>query len=159
MFVNDGSGHTVFSSPEPSTNPLTALNGTATSIVVPAGTFQLGAAYTGAITFYRNTSVNTTGYPGAVGVTLIGTRTRFSLAASSSFPVLSQPTRISSTQFGFFLSGATGQNYTVLAATNAARPLTNWSTLLITNLSASPALIQDNQATNKQRFYRVKVGP
>ncbi len=159
VFVNDGSGHTVFSSPEPSTNPLTALNGTATSIVVPAGTFQLGAAYTGAITFYRNTSVNTTGYPGAVGVTLIGTRTRFSLAASSSFPVLSQPTRISSTQFGFFLSGATGQNYTVLAATNAARPLTNWSTLLITNLSASPALIQDNQATNKQRFYRVKVGP
>jgi hypothetical protein len=30
---------------------------------------------------------------------------------------------------------------------------------MTTNLSASPALIQDNQATNKQRFYRVKVGP
>jgi len=73
--------------------------------------------------------------------------------------MLSQPTRISTTQFGFLLSGVPGQNYTVLVATNAARPLTNWSTLLITNLSASPALIQDNQATNKQRFYRVKVGP
>ena len=106
------------------------------------------------------TSVNATAYPGAVGMTLVGADTAFPMAApSASAPVLSQPTRISATQFGFLLSGAMGQTYTVLVATNVARPLTNWSTLLITNLSVSPAFIQDNQATNQRRFYRVRVGP
>ena len=158
VVINNASGNMVFSTPEPSTSPSTALKGTATSVVVPASTFQLGATYTGALTFYRNTSVNTTAYPGASGVTLIGTRTRFSLAAASVVPVLSLPARISATQFGFLLSGAAGQNYTVLVTTNLALPLANWSTVLTTNLSASTATIQDIQATNQRRFYRVKVG-
>ena len=67
--------------------------------------------------------------------------------------------RISATQFGFLLSGAAGQTYTVLVTTNVALPLANWSTVLTTNLSGSSATILDNQATNQRRFYRVKVGP
>jgi hypothetical protein len=74
-------------------------------------------------------------------------------------PVLSQPARISATQFGFLLSGVAGQTYTVLVTTNVALPLANWSPVLTTNLSASAATIQDIQATNQRRFYRVKVGP
>ena len=50
-------------------------------------------------------------------------------------------------------------NYTVLTSTNAALPLSNWSTLLTTNLQGNSAFIQDNQATSQRRFYRVKVGP
>jgi len=159
VFVTDGSGNMVFSTPEPSTDALDALRGTATSVVVPAGTFRLGAAYTGAITIYRSTSLNFTAYPGAVGFTSVGSRTRFSLAAPSSLPVLSQPARTSGTRFGFLLSGTAGQNYTVLASTNAALHLSNWFPVLTTNLSGTAAFIQDNQATNQQRFYRVKVGP
>jgi hypothetical protein len=159
VFVKDGSGNTVFATPMPSTSPLTALRGTATSVIIPASTFQLGATYTGAITLFRTAGINTTAYPGAVGVTMVGVRTRFSLTApSASLPVLSQPMRISSTQAGFVLSAPTGQNYTVLVSTNAALHMTNWFTVLTTNLSASPVFIQDNQATNKQRYYRVKVG-
>jgi hypothetical protein len=30
--------------------------------------------------------------------------------------------------------------------------------VLITNLTSSQVFIQDNQATNKQRFYRVRLG-
>jgi hypothetical protein len=126
---------------------------------VPANTLQLGGTYTGVIGFYRTTSVNTTAYPGAVGVTLVGVHTAFSLAAPWALPVLSQPTRISDTQFGFLLSGAAGTNYTVLASTNAALPLSNWSPVLTTNLPGSSAFIQDNQATTQRRYYRVKVGP
>jgi len=160
VFATDSGGNVVFSTRKPSTDRLAALNGTATSVVIPTNTFQPGHAYTGWITFFHTTSLNMTEYPGVAGVTIVAAMTSFPLAlASSSLPMLSQPTRISTTQFGFLLSGVPGQNYTVLVATNAARPLMNWSTLLITNLSASPALIQDNQATNKQRFYRVKVGP
>jgi hypothetical protein len=159
VWITDVSGNIVFATPYPPTNHSTCLRGTATSTIVPANTLQLGGAYTGVIGFYRTTSVNTTAYPGAVGVTLLGVHTAFSLAAPSSLPLLSQPARLSGTQFRFLLSGATGQNYTVLASTNLALYLSNWSAVLTTNLSASPASIQDNQATNQRRFYRVRVGP
>jgi hypothetical protein len=158
LTINDPNGGVVFSTPRASSSPGTALRGTDTSVVVPASTFQAGIIYTGSLTFTRNTSVNPTAYLGAVGVTMVGTRTRFSLAAAPAQPVLSQPARISATQFKFLLSGAASQTYTVLATTNLALPLSNWSTVLITNLSAATATIQDPQATNSRRFYRVKVG-
>jgi hypothetical protein len=159
VFIIDAGGNMVFSTPYPPTNPLTRLKGTDTSVEVPANTCQPGGAYTGFIHFYRGISRNTTGYPGAVGYALVGVSTAFSLAAPSALPVLSQPTRISATQFGFLLSGAAGTNYTVFASTNAALPLSNWSPVLTTNLPGSSAFIQDNQATTQRRYYRVKVGP
>ena len=157
--INDGSGNMVFSTPKPSTNPSSALNGTATSVMVPANTFQSGNTYTGFISFFRGTGVNTAAYPGVTGLTLVSVRTRFSMATFSALPVLSQPVLASGTQFGFLLGGFPGQNYTILATTNLSVPMSNWFTVLTTNLSSSPALIWDNHATNQQRFYRVKVGP
>jgi len=67
--------------------------------------------------------------------------------------------RMSATQFGFQLWGLPGRTHTVLASTNPALPLSAWSPVLTTNLSDSPAFIQDNQATGPWRFYRAKVGP
>lgn len=78
------------------------------------------------------------------------------LVAAPSTVLLGQPARLSGNLFQFQLSGLTGLNYTVQVATSLSS--TNWLTLLITNLSASPMLIQDNQATNEERFYRV-IGP
>jgi hypothetical protein len=72
-------------------------------------------------------------------------------------PYISQPVNLSGGRFGFTLAGSPGTNYTVLASTNLAT--TNWFTLMTTNLSVSPAFVQDNQATNRSRFYRVKRGP
>ena len=138
----------------------TCLKGTATSTVVPANTLNSASAYTGYIGFFRTNGLNVTSFPGALGLSLVGMVTDFPIVApSASLPVLSQPTRISSTQFGFLLSGAAGTNYTVLASTNAARPLSNWFPVLTTNLPGSSAFIQDNQATNQRRYYRVRVGP
>jgi hypothetical protein len=159
VFVLNGSGTTVFSTPYPPTNHIASLRGTSTSTVIPTNTCQVGDTYTGVIVFFRITGVNTTAYPGATGMTLIGASTAFPMSApAASLPVLSQPMRISPTQFGFLLSGTVGQNYTVLSATNANRLLSTWAVILTTNLTSTPAFIQDNQATNTQRFYRVKVG-
>ena len=72
-------------------------------------------------------------------------------------PLLSQPARFSPTQFGFNLSGASGSNYTIQASTNLAS--TNWFTVSVVNLPGNSHFIQDNQATNKQRFYRALLGP
>jgi hypothetical protein len=109
----------------------------------------------GTITFFRTTSVNTTDYPGAVGVTIAAVQTWFPLAMVSASPVLSQPTKLSSTQFRFQLSGIAGQNYTVQYSTT----LTDWNTLYVTNAPANSFELIDLTATNAQRFYRVLVGP
>ena len=159
VFIVNSNGVTVFSTPEPSTNSPAALSGTTTSVLIPTNTFQFGHAYTCFISFIRVTSVNPTAYPGAMGLTLVAVRTRLSLAAPSVAPAVSRPARISGTQFGFQLSGLQGQNYTVLFSTNVSLPMSNWLPVLITNLSTSPVFIEDNQATNKQRFYRVLFGP
>ena len=159
VFIVDRDESIVFSTPYPPTSYPACLRGTNTSVVVPADTLQGDLAYSGVIVFFRVTGMNTTAYPGATGLTLIGASTAFPMAAPSAMaPVLSQPTMISSTQFGFLLSGTAGQDYTVLTATNPALPLSNWSTLLTTNLSGNSAFILDNQATNKQRLYRAKQG-
>ena len=87
----------------------------------------------------RNAVVNLTVYP-------VGT------------PVLSQAERISPTQFGFNLNGSGGNNYTIQASSNLAS--TNWSTLMvISNLPGNSIFIQDNNATNRQRYYRALLGP
>ena len=105
------------------------------------------------------TSVNTTSYPGAIGSD--PRRGSHALFPGRTFgrSAVSHPAKLSSTQFGFQLSGLQGQNYTILASTNVSLPISNWFPVLTTNLSTSPAFIQDNQATNKQRFYRVLFGP
>jgi hypothetical protein len=160
VWIVDARNNMVFQTPFPPTNRTTCLRGTATSTVVPPNALIPGNTYTGVIGFYRPTRVNLTSYPGAMGVTLTAVHTAFSVVASpSTLPILTQPEKISPTQFRFLLSGATGQNYTVLVSTNPALPLVNWPTLMTTNLSTSPATIQDNQAGSDRRFYRVRVGP
>jgi hypothetical protein len=155
VYIADTNGTTVFSTPRPATNLSSCLRGTATSVVIPTNTIPLGKTYTGVITFYRLVGSNSTDYPGANGLVLVSARTRFSLVAPSAAPVLSQPAKLSGTQFGFQLSGIAGQNYTVQYSTT----LTNWNTLYVTNAPANSFLLIDFTATNAQRFYRVLVGP
>jgi len=69
-------------------------------------------------------------------------------------PVISSLQRISQTQFGFNIDGATNVNYTVLVSTNLAS--TNWMNLLSFQLTTNPFPIVDTHATNSARFYRVQ---
>jgi hypothetical protein len=69
-------------------------------------------------------------------------------------PLISQPQRISSTQFSFNINGALNVNYTVQVSTNLAS--TNWFNLQTFQLTTNPFPILDVQATNSPRFYRVK---
>jgi hypothetical protein len=101
--------------------------------------------------YYEPGSLVVTVPPAAAGLTLV--------AYPSSQPLLGQPLRVSPTQFDFNLYGAYSYNYTVQTSTNLAS--TNWATFtIISNLSSSPWLIQDNAANNSSaRFYRVVSGP
>jgi hypothetical protein len=100
--------------------------------------------------YYEPDSANVTVPPAATNLTLV--------AYPASEPVLGQPLRVSNSQFDFNLYGANGNNYTIQGSTNLA--VSNWATLyVISNLSGSPFFIQDNQATNTARYYRVFQGP
>jgi len=73
-------------------------------------------------------------------------------------PTLGSPARLSGGQFQFLLTGAAGQNYTILMSTNLGS--TNWTPLFVTNSAAANSFeVIDNNATNNPRFYRVKTGP
>jgi hypothetical protein len=83
----------------------------------------------------------------------------FSIAVTAVVP---KPTITSAArlggQFQMLLNGVSNQNYTLEMSTNLST--SNWITLYITNNpSANSFLLADPNATNKQRFYRVLVGP
>jgi len=67
-------------------------------------------------------------------------------------PFLTDFFRSSPSQFNFNLNGSVGVNYTIQASTNLS--ISNWFTLFSLNLTSNPTFLQDNQATNKQRYYR-----
>ena len=159
VLIMDRDGYTVFSTPYPPVSADASLRGTNTWVEIPANTLQVGETYVGVIVFFRITSVNTASYPGAFGLTLAVADTAFPMATISPVPVLSQPTRISNSQFGFLLSGLPSMTYSILVATNPARPQSNWHVLLTTNLEDYSAFIQDNNAINPRRFYSARLEP
>jgi hypothetical protein len=72
-------------------------------------------------------------------------------------PVLSLP-RWGTNRFQMRLTGAAGQNYTVQMATSLTA--SNWTTLFATNnLATNSFNVIDPGASDRQRFYRVIVGP
>ena len=59
-----------------------ALNGTATSVPIPAQTLQPGKSYVGRILFYRFSTINPTDYPGVLGVGGYFCQTDFTIATT-----------------------------------------------------------------------------
>jgi len=79
-------------------------------------------------------------------------------AAQVSSPLLTSPTMLANGSFQFDFTNTPGASFTVLASTNVALPLANWT--LLSNVVESPAgqfRFTDPQATNSgQRFYQVR---
>lgn len=155
VVITDAGGQPVFSTPNPSADHEGALRGTATSVAIPAGTFQLGQTYQGRLHFLKYISVDTTQYPGAVGVTMATTLTSFPLATLSSAPRLSLPAKPSTNEFRFLVQGIAGQNYTIEGSSN----LVHWNLIRITNAPTDSFTVLLNHATNSHGFFRVKLGP
>jgi hypothetical protein len=73
-------------------------------------------------------------------------------------PSISLIAKSTGSQFQFFFSGITNQNYTVLMSTNLV--VGGWISLFTTNSATSTSFnVVDPAATNQQRFYRVLIGP
>lgn len=69
-------------------------------------------------------------------------------------PLIGQPQRMSSSQFGFNVTGASNVSYTVQVSPSLAPA--SWSTLESFVLTNNPTPVVDSHATNGMRFYRVQ---
>jgi hypothetical protein len=134
------------------------LNGTATSVVIPAGALQPNTAYEGALGFYR-ASTNTFG-TSHVTAAFRATFTRFTLVTSGSAGGALILTN--SAWNGFFFSfdvlSAPGQRYTVDSAETVSGP---WLPLLTTNAppNGRVEVFDLNSFNVPSRFYRARNSP
>jgi hypothetical protein len=136
-----------------------ALNGTATSVTIPAGILAPGKTYSASVGFSH--AVLTTNGTEATYV-YRGTITQFVLttkpATVTGPPVVANP-GWSGGVFGFDLLTTSGQTVTVVSTTNAATPLASWPILLTTNSLDTRIHISDPRSgTSSTLFYRARNG-
>lgn len=154
--ISDTNGNTIWKSPDPTTAG--ALNGTATSVTIPANSLQPASNYTATVGFYHFVGVSNATYLTQASRV---TGTQFPLntvGSSASRPVMTNLVKSGST-FGFDILTTSGQALTVVSSTNAALPLAQWPILLSTNSPGASVHITDPRpATNRVMVYRVRNG-
>lgn len=154
MWVDpENGGQTVYETPEFQSGQ--GLNGTATSVTIPAGTFRAGRTYDVELEFARPTTRDTTTLPGS---TLVVAFTRITHAQITAAGTVAPPqVQLSPTPDNRWLIRVTGDpgiNY-VLEATNHLG--TGWNSLVNFQIFGDAFEWTDGfQST--QRFYRVREG-
>jgi hypothetical protein len=136
-----------------------ALNGTATNVVIPAGTFQASQPYSGCVTFYHYRWQTNAG--SHLALAYRASTTEFTLTTSSGTTspllVLTNAAWAGAGGFSFEVACAVGQALVIECSTNVAP--THWDTVCTTNSPADRVRITDLQAlTKRQLFYRVRPG-
>jgi len=132
-----------------------ALNGTHTSVLIPAGSLRPGQTYEGNLVFAKRVDRNTTAYPGVTGYAFFGKDTAFTLQLR---PVLTEPERLSATEFRFLLNGVGGKIYTVEAATSLTNPPA-WFPIETIVAPSNSFYVTDPDATNAMHYYRAYQWP
>jgi hypothetical protein len=134
-----------------------ALNGTATSITIPAGTLQPNSNYDSTLSFFRVISITN----GSSNVTTVyrATITQFTLTTTSSStgPIILTNTFWNAGSFSFDVLCSTGQTVTVEYKTNLATGV--WQSLVTTNNNqVNRYHIISSPTTNRARFFRARNG-
>jgi hypothetical protein len=145
----------VFSSPAPFSN--NALNGLSNSIVIPANSLPAGSQFQAHLSVGRPVGENTSSYPGATGVAVLGIDIQFPIITrpAPTRPLLTllsarpAPPRLKFT-------GETNRYYHVQYSTN----FLSWQELLVTNSPTGTGTVVDSTSpVPGRRFYRIQVGP
>jgi hypothetical protein len=149
--IADVSGTALFQTPDPGQSG--ALNGTATSVVIPANTLPAATTLGGQLLIARPVATDSTAYPGVTGFASYYKFTQFGLTTTA---VTSAPSRLVAVtagnpgQFQLQLIGQAGR-YVVEASTN----LQAWGPLITNTAVGGQFNFTDSQSTNfRVRFYR-----
>jgi methionine-rich copper-binding protein CopC len=168
-FAGGSSSDTIFFSiPEvfQSASPGTAggLNGTATSIVIPANTLAADTSYSAYVSFYHIT-VTTNRAARYTTAAYRASTTTFHLVTTSGGTTLPTGpinlTNVSSSgnTISFYVTSDVGQSLTVQYNTSSTIDSNQWHTLLATTNTTGSVLVNDSAHTSgKQVFYRAITG-
>lgn len=154
VLILDLSSNLIFASPAPFSS--NALNGTSTSITIPAYVLPPGSALSGHLAIAKPGLPNTSSYSGATGLGALARDTEFPLATlPPAMPQLSVAS-LGAMPFVVGFTGESNRNYLLQGSTN----LTEWLDLYLTNSPTGSGVITDSASVNfTQRFYRIKVVP
>ncbi len=146
----------LFNSANPGTS--NALPGTATSVVIPANTLQANSNYTASISFYR-VILATNGSSYATFV-YKASSTQFGITTGSGTatgPLVLTNAAFAAGVFGFDVTSAAGQTFTIEYVTNLPGL---WQSLLTTNSATGRLRITDPRSTTRRELlYRARNGP
>ena len=134
-----------------------ALNGTATSVLIPAGALEPDSSYDSTIGFYRASS--NTSNPGYATTVYRGTTTRFTLVTTgtSAGALVLTNAGWTGNLFGFDVISSIGQTLSVEYSSTLQAG--QWQTLLTTtNLTGLVRITDPHSTTNRHLFYRVRDG-
>jgi hypothetical protein len=139
----------------PDAGSLGALNGTATSFTIPAGTLQPGSNYNATLTFTRSLGITNSNHATSA---FISTSTDFHVNTSGVVtpPVILTNASWSNGTFSFDVRSAPGQGLVIEFSSTL---LTNqWATLLTTN-NASGSVRVSHTTGSSYLFYRARKNP
>jgi hypothetical protein len=153
LTVSEPGGATVLSTPGPGQPG--ALDGTATSHLIPAGTLQTGQTYDASLLFANITTPNIFSYPGAIGTPVYVVNTDTSIRTKST-PMLLVTTAGDAGPAQLSFNADPGRAYDIRAANELTNP-TVWTSLVVTNAAGTNVIFTDSAATNlPKRFYQLQ---
>jgi len=161
VLVTDHASNLWFVSPFPFTPG--ALDGRATSTVIPAGQLPPGRDLMGHLLIARPGLPNTNSYPGAIGIAALLRDTAFPLTTRPARPPVLEVRSAHARPFQMDFSGESNRVYHLFATTNlvaAAEDPGAWQHLLTTNSPSGRGTLTDTQSvTWPHRSYRLSAGP
>ena len=131
-----------------------ALNGTATSVAIPANTFAAGSRYNVSITFVKGVYLSTTNYPPLVAGAY-GAETSFQLqtAGTPAQPSLAFTTVPGESHRHVLVTGEPFRQYQLQAATNLSSPV--WEAVTTLRTIGRTNTFGDTASPNHpRRYYR-----
>ena len=147
-------GNNAWKTPDPGTAG--ALNGTATTITIPANSLQANSNYSATIGFYHILTVTNATY---VTEAYRATATLFTLNTAGCVRPVVTNVVCSGGSCSFDVLTAAGRTLTVVSTTDCALPLAQWLTLLTTNSpGAREHIIDPRPATSRVMVYGVCNG-
>jgi hypothetical protein len=148
------SGPDVFRSPDVLTQG--ALNGTSTSVNIPAGTLQSGSNYTGSLSFFKSILTTNSSGDNTTWVARVASTT-FNVATFGGGPLVITNCGILGSNLVFNVRCQPSQTFTIYSASNLTTA--PWFPRLTTNATGTLVRFLDPSATtNRTMFYRIKNG-
>ena len=154
LIISRPNGTELFSTPQFG-NP-GALNGTATSAVIPANTLVPGVAYTATLIFGDIITLDFLSYPGVPGVTAFATTTRFPMKAPGTVPKLLISNGTAPGSFDLTWNADIGRTYDLVWSPDLASA--GWTRLFLVNATATTETRSDTPGVTS-RFYRLQEPP